>query len=231
MRRFYQQHWEHAPTPTIAAVPTLKATRRDPAPFQHWLTPNGYYAADEMPDDEYKAHMSSRPVASKWCVYRNPLPASTAITKLTKIMYQQGIDLSKHGFSDSKILAINSIMSNHEKSYAVDVAHEYPRVSLVDAVTAYQSADVYTNMTSITKSTKAFIARKQQIEQGKMCAAEAKSFKNKAIMLDIFSVGVAAIGINSAANVWKRLERLRQKDKKAEAKFQENVKEKKSILA
>lgn len=67
---------------------------------------------------------------------------------------------------------------------------------------------------SIYQSTKTSIARRQQVKQGEVCAAEAKSFKNKTIMLDVLSVGVAAIGIKNAANGWKKLERVRQEDKR-----------------
>jgi hypothetical protein len=62
MRKFYQQHWEHRPTPAIAAVEPLETRRRDLAPFQLWLTPHNYYAADEEPKDEYEFYMSSKPV-------------------------------------------------------------------------------------------------------------------------------------------------------------------------
>ena len=88
---------------------------------------------------------------------------------------------------------------------------------------------LYTGLASVTtiaaanniyQSTKASLARRQHLEQGEMCAAETKNMRNKAIMLDLFNVGVAAIGINSAINGWKTLERLRHEDKKASVKFQ-----------
>lgn len=81
----------------------------------------------------------------------NPLPASTAMTKLTKIMYQQGIDLSKHGANKSKQPAINSLMSNDPMSYAMGRS-DYPQVMLLPSHIAYNSSNVYTNMSSITKA-------------------------------------------------------------------------------
>lgn len=72
---------------------------------------------------------------------------------------------------------------------------------------------------SIYQSTKASMARKQQIKQVEMCAAEARSLKNKASMLDVFGASVAAVGIKNAANGCKMLKRLRQEDRKAEVRF------------
>ena len=84
---------------------------------------------------------------------------------------------------------------------------------------------------NIYQSTKVSLARRQQVEQGSMRAAEIKNFRNQAIMLDLFSVGVAAIGVNNAVNGWKRWERLKQEEKKAKKRFQENSEGKKSIRA
>jgi hypothetical protein len=71
---------------------------------------------------------------------------------------------------------------------------------------------------SIYQSTKAPMARKQQIKQVEMCAAEARSLKNKASMLDVFGASVAAVGIKNA-NGCKMLKRLRQEDRKAKVRF------------
>ena len=64
-----------------------------------------------------------------------------------------------------------------------------------------------------------------------MSSAEAKIFKSKAIIMDLFSVGIAAIGINHAVNGWRTVKRLRQKETMAEAIFQRKRKEKERIRA
>ncbi|KAM3497494.1 hypothetical protein MY10362_009155 [Beauveria mimosiformis] len=46
-----------------------------------------------------------------------PLACSTALTKMTKVMYQKGIDMSKHGSARSKPVAIDTLMGVDPGSY------------------------------------------------------------------------------------------------------------------
>ena len=73
---------------------------------------------------------------------------------------------------------------------------------------------------NIYQSTKAHKLRKRQVREGSMCEHELKSRKNKSVALDVFSVGVAAIGVNNAVNGWKKLESLRQEDKAARERME-----------
>ena len=43
-----------------------------------------------------------------------------------------------------------------------------------------------------------------------MCTSEMKRLKNKALMMDLFTVGVAAVGINNARMGWKRVEAIKK---------------------
>ena len=54
-----------------------------------------------------------------------------------------------------------------------------------------------------------------------MCSAEAKRMRNKAIMMDLFSVGVAAIGVNNAVNGWKKMGAVREENQQAQIRFHE----------
>ena len=62
MKAFYQEYWQDLPVATMPAARPRSAEHRELAPFQLWLTPHDYYAADEVPVDEYEAYMVSRPV-------------------------------------------------------------------------------------------------------------------------------------------------------------------------
>ena len=68
---------------------------------------------------------------------------------------------------------------------------------------------------NIYQSSKAHKARRRLVAEGYMCNSELKRQKTNAIMLDLFSVGVAAIGVNNAVNGWKNMENQRREHHKA----------------
>ena len=68
---------------------------------------------------------------------------------------------------------------------------------------------------NIYQSSKAHKARRRLVSEGRMCTSELKRQKTNAIMLDLFSVGVAAIGVNNAVNGWKSMENQRREHHKA----------------
>ncbi|KAK0516457.1 hypothetical protein JMJ35_001060 [Cladonia borealis] len=61
---------------------------------------------------------------------------------------------------------------------------------------------------NIYQSTKAHHARRRYVEQGQMSEAEALRLRKKALMLDVLSVGVAAVGVNNVRMGWNRVESL-----------------------
>ncbi|KAI6986062.1 hypothetical protein KC359_g8917 [Hortaea werneckii] len=83
---------------------------------------------------------------------RNLIPCSSAITKLTKVMYQSGIDTSKHGAFKGKIPAISTLMDDNGYAYAIKDRGEYPTVALMNSSEVYMHADLYTNLQSILKA-------------------------------------------------------------------------------
>ena len=82
---------------------------------------------------------------------------------------------------------------------------------------------------NIYQSTKAHKARRQAVEEGRMCSSEAKRMRNKAIMMDLFSVGVAAIGVNNAVNGWKKMGAVREENQQAQIRFHERQELRKQI--
>lgn len=46
-----------------------------------------------------------------------------------------------------------------------------------------------------------------------MCMSEVKRLKNKALLMDLFTVGVVAVGINNARMGWKRVEAIKKERK------------------
>ena len=59
---------------------------------------------------------------------------------------------------------------------------------------------------NIYQSTKAHHARRRCVEEGEMSHSEAIRARKKALMLDVLSVGVVAVGLNNVRMGWKRVE-------------------------
>ncbi|KAI4161263.1 MAG: hypothetical protein LQ342_005055 [Letrouitia transgressa] len=62
---------------------------------------------------------------------------------------------------------------------------------------------------NIYQSAKAHGARKKQVREGEMCSAEEKRLRQRGRLLDVVSLGVAAVGVNNARMGWKRWEASR----------------------
>ena len=65
---------------------------------------------------------------------------------------------------------------------------------------------------NIYQSTKAHKAREIEVREGVMCESEAKRKRNKALAMDLFSVGVGAICVNNAVNGWKKTKAMRAEE-------------------
>lgn len=61
---------------------------------------------------------------------------------------------------------------------------------------------------NIYQNTKAHHLRRREVEDGEMCMSEEKRLRTKALMMDLFSVGVVAVGINNVRMGWKRVQNL-----------------------
>ena len=80
----------------------------------------------------------------------NKVPCSSAITKLTKIMYQAGIDTSKHGATTGKVAAISTLLDRNRFAYGILGRNGCPSISLLETASAYTYTKTYTNLSSIT---------------------------------------------------------------------------------
>ena len=76
---------------------------------------------------------------------------------------------------------------------------------------------VYTGLACITtaaaanniyQNTKAHYARRNQVREGESRMLEAQRSKNKALLMDVFTLGVAAVGINNARMCWKKVDAI-----------------------
>lgn len=61
---------------------------------------------------------------------------------------------------------------------------------------------------NIYQNTKAHHARRKEVEEGEMCMSEEKRLRTKALLMDLFSVGVVAVGINNVRMGWKRAQNM-----------------------
>ena len=59
---------------------------------------------------------------------------------------------------------------------------------------------------NIYQSVKAHHARRKELEEGEISAAEAEKLRAQAIKMDLISLGVAAVGAYNVRNGWKRAE-------------------------
>lgn len=82
----------------------------------------------------------------------NKIPCSSAITKLTKIMYQSGIDTSKHGSTKGKIPAISTLLEANGHAYGILSRGGGAAVALLKSEFASSQTDVYTNLSAIRNS-------------------------------------------------------------------------------
>ena len=62
---------------------------------------------------------------------------------------------------------------------------------------------------NIYQNTKAHHLRKKEVNEGEMCLSEEKRLRQKALLMDILSVGVVAVGINNVRMGWKRVEGMK----------------------
>jgi hypothetical protein len=86
-----------------------------------------------------------------------PLACSTALTKMTKVMYQKGIDMSKHGGASGKPIAIDTLMGTDNGCYAmvpneggIEIVYYHP--NKYPGVNIHEISGAYTNMQCISSS-------------------------------------------------------------------------------
>ncbi len=65
----------------------------------------------------------------------------------------------------------------------------------------------------IYQNTKAHQARHREFREGEKCNAEIQRLKNKALLMDLFTVGVVAVGLNNTRLGWRRVEAINKEGK------------------
>lgn len=68
----------------------------------------------------------------------------------------------------------------------------------------------------IYQNTKLYHARKNAVQEGEMCSHELEKLKTKATMMNLFSLGVVAIGLNNVRLGWMRHENTKKANREAE---------------
>lgn len=68
----------------------------------------------------------------------------------------------------------------------------------------------------IYQNTKLYHARKNAMQDGEMCSHELEKLKTKATLMNLFSVGVVAIGLNNVRLGWMRHENTKKANREAE---------------
>ncbi|KAK2051679.1 hypothetical protein LY76DRAFT_381219 [Colletotrichum caudatum] len=81
--------------------------------------------------------------------YVSKVVCSSAMTKLTKIMYQKGIDLSKHGRDMSKIAAIETLMKATDTCYAMLMTDEGVGPAMCNTMHAIARGEMGTSLINI----------------------------------------------------------------------------------
>lgn len=65
----------------------------------------------------------------------------------------------------------------------------------------------------IYQSTKAYRSRHKEMQEGEKCSAEVQRLKNKAILMDLFTLGVCAVGLNNVRIGWGRVDVIEKEGK------------------
>jgi hypothetical protein len=93
---------------------------------------------------------------------------------------------------------------------------------------------LYTGLAAITtiaatnnvyQSTKQHKARKEAVREGYMYESDAKRERNKAIAMDILSVGVGAICVNNAVNGWKKSKAMKAEEEVRRSHWDSHLRE------
>ncbi|KAI1291208.1 hypothetical protein F5Y03DRAFT_44989 [Xylaria venustula] len=82
----------------------------------------------------------------------SPAVCSSAMTKLTKVMYQRGIDMSKHGLVLSKKPAVELLASGGDMCYSMSVVGGAPSPVMSSVSDAVMRSETCTNLTAIGMS-------------------------------------------------------------------------------
>ena len=69
---------------------------------------------------------------------------------------------------------------------------------------------------NIYQNTKAYHARKNALRDGEMCSHEFEKLKTKGNLMNLFSLGVVAVGLNNVRMGWMRHENTKRENREAE---------------
>lgn len=97
-----------------------------------------------------KVVINAMPKPSLPCVESYPgmnrITCAAAMTKLTKILYQRGIDISKHGKAIGLLPAMETLMKVNPKCYAITNTDGQEGVALIDAINSISSTNACTTL-------------------------------------------------------------------------------------
>lgn len=154
--------------------------------------------------------------------------------------------LSPQFYGESTVARVGTTQLEHSRRgssvdsrYSDSDAESYPysedereRKKLRNREIIYTSLAAATTVAAannIYQSTKAQQARRRALRNGTMHPAEAMLAKNKALVLDLLGVGVAAIGVNNAVNGWKKLQDEKQAREEAHREFDRRREQRKML--
>jgi hypothetical protein len=92
---------------------------------------------------------------------------------------------------------------------------------------------LYTGLAAITtiaatnniyQSTKAYKTRRKELQEGLASEEEVRKARNKAIAMDVISVGIGAVCINNAVNGWKKTKAMQAEERERRKRFDDHPK-------
>ncbi len=104
------------------------------------------------------------------------------------------------------------------KSHRGDSDSDYDSAEEAEKLAKHKNRKLlYTGLACVTtlaaangiyQNTKAHHARHKEFREGEKCNAEVQRLRNKALLMDAFTIGVVAIGLNNTRIGWKRVENI-----------------------
>lgn len=112
---------------------------------------------------------------------------------------------------------LNKSTSHHDDDSDYDSAEEAEKLAKHKnrklLYTGLACATTLAAANGIYQNTKAHQARHREFREGEKCNAEIQRLKNKALLMDLFTVGVVAVGLNNTRLGWRRVEAINKEGK------------------
>lgn len=169
----------------------------------HVLTPSDKYSSDDSDlDSNYKR---SRAVTRRDADNRlRIVPCSDECHDSPHKASSRGNAKSHHSDNDSDYDS-----AGEAEKHAKHRNRKLLYTSLACVTTVACANGIYQN-------TKAYHARHNEVREGEKCSSEVQRLKNKAVLMDLFTVGVVAVGLNNCRLGWQRVENIKKQGKQLE---------------